>query len=382
MVLDQELKNRIYWSPQIKITDSCNLGCLYCLVEPNLKNPKPKRCSDETLANAIQKFVEFQPKGVKTHFEWHGGEPLFFGLDPFVKILELEAPFREKGYVCENSIQTNATLLNEEIIDFIIKNKFGIGVSIDGPEDIHNSVRKYKNGAGSFDRVLSNIKLLQGKKVNFGAISVLTKQHVGRIGELYEFFKEHDVTFNVNPLEKEGSARGCFDHLSPTPEEYAGMLLELSELYFFDKKPTIRINTLKFMAIRALSENLSYCNHSGKCSLYNICVSTEGDVYPCSRLDHVEGFKLGNINHDSLEDIASSDLFERLLKRSSQVEECRSCEAKPLCNSGCMSSAYVTHGDINSTPYYCKAYKMVFPELVKIMNAAVRNQSGGEKNGR
>ncbi|MBU1129457.1 MAG: radical SAM protein, partial [Nanoarchaeota archaeon] len=143
----------------VKPTHNCNLRCKYCYIEENAeKGNMPLSLAEE----AIKKVSEFSKT---SNWIWHGGEPLLMGVDFFKEIQKIQKFYEKKGNEFYNGIQTNGTLINNEILDFIEKaNDFDVGLSIDGPEKIHNRTRIYSNGKGSFKKVLKATKSIKERK--------------------------------------------------------------------------------------------------------------------------------------------------------------------------------------------------------------------------
>ena len=139
----------------------CNLGCAYCyyLDKADIYGGKEPRMSLEMLETVIREYIAANDVPEVT-FNWHGGEPLVLGLDFYRKAMELERKYAD-GKTVFNTLQTNGTLLTSEWADFLRENRFLVGISIDGPRDIHDKYRKDKGGAGTFDKVIHGIGLLR-----------------------------------------------------------------------------------------------------------------------------------------------------------------------------------------------------------------------------
>ena len=139
----------------VKPTLDCNLDCEYCY---RGKDPYQGMQMDRiTLRNVIGKFLTYVGPERGIHFVWHGGEPLLMGVEFFNDIIEIQSGF--SGYQIYNSVQTNMTLLTTDFLDFFAKHHFGIGFSLDGPKELHDSQRRHGNGSGTFDEVMSGIDL-------------------------------------------------------------------------------------------------------------------------------------------------------------------------------------------------------------------------------
>ena len=152
----------------------CNLGCAYCyyLDKADIYGGREPRMSLEMLETVIREYIAANDVPEVT-FNWHGGEPLVLGLDFYRKAMELERKYAD-GKTVFNTLQTNGTLLTPEWADFLRENRFLVGISIDGPRDIHDKYRKDRGGAGTFDKVVRGIGLLRAHGVEFNTMSTVT----------------------------------------------------------------------------------------------------------------------------------------------------------------------------------------------------------------
>lgn len=186
------------------------------------------RMDYNTLENVIVKFAHFNGPEVKTRFIWHGGEPLLMGFEFFAKIAEIQDKLGPE-YTFSNGVQTNGTLLTEEFVDLFKEKSFGVGVSLDGPQWLHDLQRPYPDGRGSFGDVMSGIALLRERMSNNGhsafggVIAVLTQNTLVNLDELYEFFHTQKISFRAHPLYYEGKGIDIRRRLGITPEEYGGL---------------------------------------------------------------------------------------------------------------------------------------------------------------
>ena len=169
----------------------CNLNCSYCyyLEKANLyKGVTDFQMSDDTLENFTRKYIHEQP-GIEVNFAWQGGEPTLLGLDFFKKALELQKKYG-KGKRISNSFQTNGLLLDHQWCQFFKDNNFLLGISVDGPEHLHDAYRINKGGQGTFAKVMKGIELLRNYKVEFNTLTVINNLNVEKPLEVYRFLKE------------------------------------------------------------------------------------------------------------------------------------------------------------------------------------------------
>ncbi len=369
----------------VKPTHDCNLACRYCYVPDTAEQG---RMDEGTLANTIEKVTVYngreRPDGsrIETHFIWHGGEPLLVGLPFFQSIVEIEKPLRESGYRITNGIQSNGTLIDDAFLDFCEEHQdFNVGMSLDGPPQLHNASRPYRNGSGSFNDVYRAVKLLQqrndrlrrnGKErvhLGGGVICILNKLNIGKIEDLYKFFHDEDIYIKVNPLIRSGRALASYDELAITPKEYGKAMSRLFDLWFYDPEQRIDIDPFSLVMGNVMTKVPHGCQYGETCQKHFISVGPTGAVYPCGRFDGLPEFYLGNINEDNMEDIDHRENRERLKQRGYEtVKGCAPCEYKVICNSGCMHNGYMVRGNPMDKDYYCAGDKMLFGHITDALH--------------
>ncbi len=178
------------------IGPACNLDCAYCfyLEKQALYGAgEDYRMSDAVLAAFIGSYVAAQPTPV-VEFVWQGGEPTLLGLDFFRRVVELQAPFAGTKTIT-NSLQTNGTLLDDDWCRFLKAHNFMVGLSLDGPREIHDRYRRDRQGQGSFDAVMRGLKLLQKHGVEYNVMASVARETARQPLEVYRFFKAEGVEF-------------------------------------------------------------------------------------------------------------------------------------------------------------------------------------------
>lgn len=343
----------------IKPTDSCNMACSYCYV--NHKSKKPWM-EDDVLEASIAKMSDLIKGKRLIHFIWHGGEPLMNGLEFFEKVVDLQNKYcRDIRF--ENCIQTNGTLLTEELVRFFIENSFSISLSIDGPASLHNINRKFVDGRGSFASVMEAVRLIRSHGQLVGAVAVMTKDTLPRISELYNFMKKMGIQFRINPIiGSESNAHG-FNEKGITPLEYSKAMQELFDLWFSDDTP-IHIDPINLIVGNMISDTVWGCDYLGGCLQDVICINPDGNLYPCGQLAGNDLFYMGNILEKSITDILSSPVYIHVRGRSPRlIRECNACEYVNICNSGCIVSACMRDKGILAPDYFCEGRKLLFAHI-------------------
>src|SRR5690349_12640255 len=169
----------------------CNLDCAYCFYLDRDADPykslPARRMTDDTLERLVDTYMFYSyPNSV---FAFQGGEPTLAGLKFFEKLVTLQKQYGRNGQNVSNALQTNAVLIDESWCDVFREYSWLLGVSIDGPEEMHDLYRYNKGGQGTWRKVIQAIEVLQKKKVDFNALCVLSQANVEKPRELYKFYK-------------------------------------------------------------------------------------------------------------------------------------------------------------------------------------------------
>lgn len=309
------------------------------------------------------------------------------GLEFYELIKDIQSFYTKKGKRFSNSIQTNGTLITNELLDFIEETgDFHIGMSLDGPKDIHNKTRVYKDGKGSFKDVMGAVDLIKKRKkcVGGGVICVITEQNINNPKKLYEFFKSENINVKFNPLIKSGRAEENLEELGITPKQYGNFLLKLWEIYNEDvqkeKKVTIDIDPFMNVIGNLETKKAIGCNYSVSCMDSFISISPNGDIYPCGRFDNIQEFYMGNIQKHTIKEVLNSEIHKSLRKRGLEtVTGCGNCNFGKICNAGCMHNAYC-NGDVFGKDPYCSSYITLFKNMENVLNIEKIKAERGLKN--
>lgn len=356
----------------IKPTKSCNLQCTYCYEDKK----KSTKMNNFTLERVISQVIDYNQRVCAeekydrtiSEFIWHGGEPLLMGKEFFKKVRNLQKKYTASisNHRIRNGIQSNLTLLDQEFLDFLRSESFSLGSSLDGTEEMHNCTRVYRNGQGSFEKVMEAMGLVEdatGSKP--GTIIVLTRDKMDHLDEIYHFFKENKINFEVNYPSIAGGALKRRDSVEVTPRAWGEAICRLFDLWFYDKtEPFIEIPVLSKYAVGVLTGDAGYCSFSGTCREKYLSISPNGDVYPCGKFGPSDSFKLGNIDTDSLNQIMNCDTQIYLASRDiDNIEDCKLCDYRRICNAGCLYNAYLETGNPLQKDPLCEGYKLIFSHV-------------------
>lgn len=381
--MDLFLNKPIAFSTMAKPTGSvCNLNCTYCyyLEKENLyRKISNFRMNGDVLEKFIRQYIEAQQVPTVS-FVWQGGEPSLLGIDFFKKVLELQQKYAGKKKI-ENAFQTNGTRLDEDWCRFFKTNNFLVGISIDGPEHIHNQHRVYKNGGPTFQDVMAGIELLHKHGVDFNTLSVVNRQNSQHPLEIYHFLKKIGSGFiQFLPVVERVSAGDTEDGLklvhatsksqarvtdwSVLPEDFGRFMITIFDEWVRKDVGRYFVQLFDVTLANWVGENPGLCSFSETCG-NAVVIEHNGDVYSCDHYVYPE-FKLGNILDKTLPDMIRSDEQYRFgnYKLQSLPEYCIGCEYRFACHGECPKHRFEKTPDGEfGLNYLCKAYKMIFAHV-------------------
>ncbi len=341
---------------------TCNLDCGYCyyLDKAAQYGGRQAVMNDELLETYIRQYIEANEVPV-VQFCWHGGEPLLLGLDFYRRAMALQQRYAD-GKRIENTLQTNGTLVTPEWCELFAANRFLVGVSLDGPRDIHDAFRQDKGGRPTFDRVMRAIELFRTHGVEYNTLSVVNRHCEGRGVEIYRFLRdtvgsrylqflpavEHvvDRPDGLRPLivapEHEGARLAEW---SVTAAGYGDFLCDVFDAWVLSDVGTVFVQM--FDATLA-----QWCGvQPGVCSMGETCgdalvVEHNGDVYCCDHFVY-PAYKLGNIRETHLRDLYRSRarIEFGLAKRNALPAECLRCRYYFACRGECPKHRFETGAD-------------------------------------
>ena len=342
----------------------CNLDCSYCFYLDREADPYQslpgRRMTEETLERLVDSWMFYSFPNSSLAFQ--GGEPTLAGIAFFEKLCELEKRFGRNGQNVSNSMQTNAMLLDERWCEMFREYHWLLGVSLDGPEEVHDLYRYNKEGRGTWKRVMQSVELLKKQRVEFNLLCVLSQANVEKPKELYRFFRSLGVEhIQYIPL-AEFDTDGRPLPFTITPEQYGRFLCETFELWWPERR-RVRIRYFDNIAEALAGQKPGNCTMHTTCDSY-VVVEYNGDVYPCDFF--VEGgWKLGNVNLDSWSEIARKQRRVSFAsKKTIAHPECAVCEYQNICHGGCPKFRHGPSRRFEDLDYFCTAYKMIFAKSV------------------
>ncbi len=333
---------------------ACNMRCSYCFYADVSNIRKEKNMgmmSKETSGDLIRKAFETNARSIS--FAFQGGEPLLAGLEFFSNFVSLVDHYNKSGAAVSYAVQTNGTMISDEFAGFFSKNKFLVGVSVDGYKDIHDHFRRFPDGRGSFSEVLAGIALLKKHNADYNILTVLNNTIAKHIAKIYNFYKKSGFEFlQFIPCIDDFGHAG-----SPalSPQMYAYFLNTLFNYWFEDfiEARYISVRHIDNYVNILLNRPPENCAMGGRCGQY-FTVEGNGSLYPCD-FYCTDKYKLGSV-YDP-EPFLISPEHNAFIEDSFLIgENCRKCNYYFICRGGCKRDREPDY----LKNRYCSAYKAFF----------------------
>ena len=348
----------------------CNLHCKYCyyLEKKNLYNAQHSAMlmDHRTLETYIRQYIEAQTQP-QVLFIWHGGEPLLRPLSFYKRVLELQEPYTRRGYVIDNSLQTNGTLLTDEWCAFFREHNWLIGISIDGPQELHDAYRRDCEGQSSFHQVMRGIRLLQKHSVEWNAMGVVNDYNADHPLEVYHFYKEIGCKYiQFTPIVE---GRSAVDVPMVRPFQYAHFCCTIFDEWVRHDVGQVFVQLFDATLACWAGEPPSLCSMCPACGHAGV-IEHNGDVYSCDHFVFPE-YLLGNIHRDTITSMMYSkrqlqfgrDKYERL------PHQCKVCQWRFACNGGCPKDRFCQTADGEpGLNYLCQDYRQFFAHVAPYMD--------------
>lgn len=335
---------------------SCNLACAYCYYKRNTALQSSRTMEKELLETTIEKA--FQTQSQRVNFFWQGGEPLLAGIEFYEYAIFLQKKYC-KAKLFTNSIQTNATLIDKNWIDFFKKYNILLGVSIDLP-DTHDLYRKTPEGKRTFSQVWENALLLQDAEIPVNILSCLTNTLTPKHAyEFYDIFVGNGFReIQCVPVILEDTT-----FYSPKTEDLGAFFCNLFDLYFMSslRQEPFFIRHFESILAKIHHQPCFDCTFSKQCNGYTL-IEKNGNAYPCDFYTSND-YLLGNIKDSSFDLLLDTDAQKKFynLKINST---CSSCEYHFICAGACPRERISSHKSI-----FCQAYKALFQHILSFSNS-------------
>lgn len=304
----------------------------------------------------------------KVKIIWHGGEPLLWGHDNFIQVfdfIQCELP----DLIVSNSIQSNLSLIDDKYIDIFKHYNVKLGFSFDGPNEINDACRVFANGKGSSINTLDKLMLCDDSGLKMGCVAVCSRNYVGKIKRVYEFFNSLKLDFKLNPLFITGEAANNKNELGITAAEYAEIMVELYDIMINDPNNYIVEDNLLEIASAVATGNTEHCLFGYNCQDNFLAIAPTGDVMPCGRFcdNDLLKYSYGNLHKETLAEILSRIKQSETYKRAEYIAQsgCAKCKWYNICHGGCLHDGFLASGDFRHKTFLCSAYKKIFAHIEK-----------------
>lgn len=350
----------------------CNLDCMYCYYIPLVSEEK-KKSQDiknekgvmpfDILKRAVEETIILN-ETPQVSFCWHGGEPLLAGLHFFENAVsfqreaaERKANFnKSKPVEIINTIQTNGTLLNEAWCRFFRENNFLVGISIDGPQDIHDKFRLSTNNQSLFNKTLDGIELLKANSTEFNTLTTVNSSSKGRGKEVYNYLKSVGSKFmQFLPVVAPGEPWGI------EADDYGEFMIDVFREWWVSRDAGYYyVQLFDVMLANYMGLQGGLCQFNPVCGDIPV-IECNGDVYCCDHFVNRKNY-LGNITRKSLKDIVMSEHLSAfgIDKQAELPGVCRWCRYKTLCNGGCPEHRILKQSNDYNLNYLCEGYKKLY----------------------
>ena len=357
----------------------CNLDCKYCFyLEKTVLYPQVDKWAmrDDVLEIYIRQYIEAHDTPV-VHFAWQGGEPTLLGVDYFRKLVEIQKKYAN-GKRIANALQTNGVLLNDAWAELLRENDFLIGISVDGPRELHDRYRVDKGGQPTFNKVMRGVETLKRHGVEFNTLTTVHRGNADHPLEVYRFLKEHGSgVMQFIPIVERIAHQAASDGLQLIPPDFSGTAkvapwsVEPRQFgsflcAMFDEWVRRDVGRY-FIQIFDVSLEMwsgmeaSLCVFRRQCGAA-LAIEHCGDVYSCDHFVYPQN-RLGNILESPLESLVDSAQQRRFGedKESTLPRYCRECDVRFACNGECPKHRFLTTPDGEpGLNYLCAGYKMFF----------------------
>jgi len=359
----------------------CNLDCTYCYyLEKETLYPKGEnfKMNPDVLENYIRQYIESQNTREVT-FAWQGGEPTLLGLPYFKKIIELERKY-SNGRQINNTLQTNGTLLTDDWCQFFRENHFLIGLSLDGPQRLHDTYRLDKGQKPTFERVMHGLSLLKKHQVEFNTLTVVSASNAKHPIEVYDFLRQigsgyiqfiplverlpapgMPLSLDFAEPPEPGQSESPVTRWSVPSEAYGDFLVQIFNAWV--KRDVGKV----FVQMFDVSLGIWSGHGPGLCLFLKDCgeglaLEHNGDLFSCDHFVYPK-FKLGNIMNESIAAMVNSQTQKKFgeSKSSTLPKFCRECDVRFACHGECPKHRFIKtpYGE-DGLNYLCAGYKKFF----------------------
>jgi uncharacterized protein len=361
----------------------CNLRCDHCFyIEKRRLYPNGERfrMSEATLARFIAQQIASRPEGAsEVAFAWQGGEPTLMGLGFFRRAVELQRLLAPPGLRISNSLQTNGTRLTPEWGAFLRGEGFLVGISIDGPAELHDRYRRDAQGRGSLARALRGLEVLQSHQVEFNTLTCVQRHNASHPREVYRFLRGLGSRYmQFIPVVEHSAGQGVSPR-SVHPRQFGRFLNAVFDCWRASDIGEVFVQHFDMMVGIAMGLPASLCVHAEECGRH-LAMEHNGDLFQC---DHFvdPSHLLGNLMETPLSELVDSERADRFgaEKREGLPGCCRRCHHLRFCQGGCPAHRFdKAPGGEPGLNHLCEGYRLFYRHTLPTFEAmAASLRSGG-----
>lgn len=378
---------------------TCNIDCTYCffLSKEALYPNEKSRMSDATLEEYIRQLLESH-RVPEVTVAWQGGEPTLMKLDFFRRSVEIAEKYRRPGQVINHTFQTNGLLLNDEWCEFFKKNNFLVGLSVDGPREIHDTYRVDRRGQGTFDKVMKGLGFLQRHKVEYNILCTVNAANENHGRAIYRFFRDElkakwiqfipiveratPETIDIanqgwsNPADRKRllytQTGNMVTERTVGALQYGRFLVDIFEEWVRHDVGKVFVQLFDVTLESYFGRHL-LCIHAPTCG-YGPALEHNGDLYSCDHFVEPD-YLLGNIHKTHMLDLVSSPEQRKFgqNKFDSLTAQCKNCDVRQLCNGGCPKDRFALSKDGEpGQNYLCPGLELFFTHTRSAMQKMLK----------
>lgn len=363
----------------------CNLACDYCYYLEKQKlyqNGDKHIMSDQLTEVFIREYIQSQ-FGNEVNFTWHGGEPMIRPLSYYKKVVRWQRRYAE-GKAILNCLQTNGTLLTPEWCRFLHDEGWLVGISIDGPQDMHDAYRMKRNGGPTWEKVMQGIEMLDRYEVEWNAMAVVNDITAARPLDFYRFFRDEiecrylQFTPVVERIRRHEDGRHLAHVMdgdeyavapfSVTPEAWGNFLCTMFDEWYNNDVGEMFVQTFEATLANWAGMTPGVCSLSDWCG-HAAVMEHNGDIYCCDHFVFPE-YYLGNIRNRGILDMLNSERQMAFadMKTKGLPTQCRQCRWQFACHGECPRNRFARTKDGEpGLNYLCEGYRRYFEHVAPFM---------------
>jgi serine-type anaerobic sulfatase-maturating enzyme len=347
---------------------ACNLACSYCYYLVRAESGPgagPARMPADLLEEYITQHIAASTDEI-IRFSWHGGEPTILGVDYFRAAVDIQRRQCPPGRTIANGIQTNGTLVDEDWGRFLAASGFAVGLSLDGPRELHDRCRVRSDGGSAFDQSMRGFENLRRHGVPVDILCVVGAHNVGHPADVYGFFKDigaAHVSFLPLVERRTGGPAGVSGESVPA-EAWGDFLCAVFDEWLAGDIGRIKVQVIEEAVRTAFGQEHSLCIFRPVCGDIPV-LERNGDLYACDHFVDAE-HRLGNIRETPLVRLLESPAQRvfGLAKLEKLPRVCRDCEVRDICNGECPKNRFALAPDGEpGLSYLCAGYKTFFTHI-------------------